>query len=67
MMQGSSRSCDDEVDNTDMTLYSLVTAVPLPRVTWPAGEEVCCPLVLDSLREPQQHAGVVVFDTGSIG
>lgn len=48
-----------------MTLYSLVTAVPLPGVTWPVGEEVCCPLVLDSLRKPQEHTGVII--SGSIG
>lgn len=60
-------SWDGEVDSTDMTLYSLVTAVPLPGVTWPVGEEVCRPLVLDSLREPQQHTGVIVSYTRSIG
>lgn len=51
---------DDEVDSTGMTLYSLVTAVPLPGVTWPVGEEVCGALVLDFLRKPQQHAAIVV-------
>lgn len=50
-----------------VTLYSLVTAVPLPCVTRSVGEEVCRPLVLDSLWEPQQHAGVVVSDVGSVG
>lgn len=65
-MQGS-HSCDDEVDSGDMTLDSLVTAVPLPGVTWPAGQEVGRPLVLHSLREPQQHSGVVVPHGGSVG
>lgn len=51
----------------EVSLYSLVTAVPLPGVAWPAGKKVCCPLVLDSLGEPQQHAGVVVSNIGSIG
>lgn len=51
---------DDEVDSTSMTLYSLVTAVPLPGVTWPVGEEVRGALVLDFLRKPQQHAAIVV-------
>lgn len=60
-------SWDGEVDSTDMTLYSLVTAVPLPGVTWPVGEEVCRPLVLDSLREPQQHTGVIVSNAWPIG
>lgn len=61
------QSCGDEVDSGDMTLDSLVTAVPLPGVTWPAGEEVGRPLVLHSLREPQQHSGVVVPHRGSVG
>lgn len=50
-----------------LTFYSLMTAVPLPGVPWPAGEEICRPLVLDSLREPQQHAGVIVTNLWSIG
>lgn len=58
--QTATAGCD-EVDGADtMTLNSLVTAVPLPSVTWPVGEEVRRPLVLDSLGEPEQHAGVVV-------
>lgn len=67
MMQASSHCGDAEVDSTDMTLDSLVTAVPLPGVTWPAGEEVCRPLVLHFLGEPQQHTGVIVSGTGSVG
>lgn len=47
--------------------HSLVTAVPLPGVAWPAGEEVGCPLVLHSLGEPQQHSGVVVSNAGPVG
>lgn len=50
-----------------MTLDSLVTAMPLPGVTWPAGEEVRRPLVLHFLGEPQQHTGVIVSGTGSVG
>lgn len=55
------------VDGAGMTVYSLVAAVPLPGVTWPVGEEVRRSLVLDSLGEPQQHAGVVVPDAGHMG
>ena len=47
--------------------HSLVTAVPLPGVARPAGEEVGRALVLDSLGEPQQHAGVVVSGVASVG
>jgi len=66
MVQDRLSVCDGEVDSTEMTLYLLVAAVPLPGVTWPAGAEVRRPLVLDSLRKPQQHAGVIVSNAGCI-
>lgn len=66
-MVKASRLCGGEVDSSDMTLYSLVTAVPLPGVARPVGKKVGCPLVLDSLREPQQHTGVIVSNAGSVG
>lgn len=44
----------------------LMAAVPFPAVAWPAGKEVGGSLVLDSLREPQQHTRVVVSHAGSV-
>lgn len=38
----------------------LVAAMPLPGVAWSGGAEVSGALVLDSLRKPQQHSGVIV-------
>lgn len=43
-----------------ITLDSLVTAVPFPLVSGLHREEVCCPLVLYSLWEPQQDSVVEV-------
>lgn len=45
--------------------HSLVAAVPLPGIARPAGQKVSGALVFDSLREPEQHAGVVV--SGHVG
>jgi len=43
-----------------------MAAVPFPGVAWPAGKKVRGTLVLDSLREPQQHARVVVSHAGPV-
>lgn len=49
-----------------ITLDSLVTAVPFPLVSGLHREEVCCPLVLYSLWEPQQDSVVEVPHTWMI-
>lgn len=43
-----------------------MAAVPFPGVARPAGKEVGGSLVLDSLREPQQHTRVVVSHAGTV-
>lgn len=55
-----------DVDSGHVSGYSLVAAVPLPGVARPVGQKVSRSLVSDSLREPQQHPGVVVPDRGAV-
>lgn len=47
--------------------YSLMTAVPLPGVTWPVRHEVSSPFVLHPLWEPQQDPYVIIGGLGAIG
>lgn len=44
----------------------LMAAVPFPGVARSAGKEIGGALVLDSLREPEQHTRVVVSHAGSV-
>lgn len=48
-------------------VYLLVTAVPLPGLTWPVGHEVGGPPVLHPLRESQQDPYIVVCDIRAVG
>lgn len=47
--------------------YSLMTAVPLPGVTWPVRHEVSSPFVLHPLWEPKQDPYVIIGGLGAIG
>lgn len=44
-----------------------MTAVPLPGVAWPVGEEVRGALVFHPLGETQQHSEVIVGGLRGIG
>ena len=47
--------------------HSLMTAVPLPGVTWPVRHEVSSPFVLHPLWEPQQDPYIIIGGLGAIG
>lgn len=47
--------------------HSLMTAVPLPGVTWPVRHEVSSPFVLHPLWEPQQDPYIIISGLGAIG
>lgn len=58
------RKCCKRLNLSESDL--LMAAVPFPGVARPAGKKVRGALVLDSLREPQQHTCVVVSHAGPV-
>lgn len=47
-------------------LHSLVTAVPLPWITWSAGQKIRCALIFHSLGESQEHPVVIISNICSV-